>query len=528
MTRANRDLDAPDTMPVVAGELARASTDRVIKSGKLKGLSMRHAIWVLAWPVLIESFLNAFVGLADTTLAASLSVEATDAVGAASYFAWLIGLVGMALGVGVTAMVSRAMGRGRTAIANAALGQATLIGLFGGAAVGVLLFVGAPLVARVLNLEGETASQAIQYLRILSIAVPMQTWLACGIAGARGAGDTLSPLLMMVAVNGVNIVASFVLSGASVGYTVRNAEGIITTSTLIANPFGMNMGLAGIAWGTVIAWSIGAIAMMLLLALRGTHGLKLRARRLKPHRHTAKRLVRVGLPNLIETSGMWFGNFLVIVFVGFMGQSGLFGSHVVAIRIEAFSFLPGFAMSIAAATLGGQYLGAQRPDLARKAIFRCTVIASTIMMCFGLGFALAPHYVVGLFSQQPIHMQVVPRLLFICAFIQIPFAVSICLRGALRGAGDTRMVMMLTWVSTYAIRLPLAWLGSGIEVPMDLVPTWLGGGPGVVLPNPAPLQHFFDIGPLAGMWIGLCTEHLSRSTAFALRFMHGGWQKVKV
>ena len=333
---------------------------------------------------------------------------------------------------------------------------------------------------------------------------------------------------MMAGVNVVNIVTSFVLSGASFGYTRPGAAGDVVTTTIIANPFGFQWGLAGIAWGTVIAWTTGAVAMMVLLGTRGVHGLRLRARRLKPHVTTMKRLIRVGTPNLIETAGMWFGNFLVIVLVGLMGGEGLFGSHIVAIRIEAFSFLPGFAMSMAAATLAGQYLGAMRPDLARKAILRCTAIATSIMVLFGMAFAFAPRYVVGVFTQQPVHMELVPRLLFICAFIQAPFAISICIRGALRGTGDTRVVMMLTWISTYGIRLPLAWLGSGVDIPLDLLPSWLGGGAGVVLPNPAPLQHLFDIGPLAGMWIGLCTEHLTRATVFTARFLQGGWQRVKV
>lgn len=529
MTRPKRDADPPDLGLVGASETSSGDRgDRVIKSGKLKGLSMRAAIWVLAWPVIAESFLNAMVGLVDTTLAASLSVEATDAVGAASYFAWLIGLLGMALGVGVTAMVSRAMGRGRMAIANAALGQSALIGLLGGAVVGVLLFALAPMVAVLVSLKGDTAREAIVYLRILAVSVPMQTWLVCGIAGARGAGDAMSPLWMMTGVNLVNIVASFVLSGTDLGYTAQDAAGVVTTTTLIRNPFGMDMGLAGIAWGTVIAWTAGAVAMVVLLGTRGVHGLRLRAKRLRPHWHTIRRLVRVGTPNLIETSGMWFGNFLVIAMVGFMKAPGLLGSHVVAIRIEAFSFLPGFAMSMAAATLAGTYLGAGRADLARKAIFRCTAIATGIMVTFGLAFAIAPRFVVGVFTQQPVHMELVPKLLFICAFIQAPFAISICLRGALRGAGDTKTVMMLTWVSTYAVRVPLAWLCSGVEVPLGWWPTWLGGGPRMVLPNPAPLQHWFEMGPLTGLWIGLCMEHLTRCAAFGWRFLQQGWEKLRV
>jgi len=51
-----------------------------IRSGRLAGLTMWQAIFVLSWPVLIESLLAATVGLVDTTLAAGLSEAATEAV----------------------------------------------------------------------------------------------------------------------------------------------------------------------------------------------------------------------------------------------------------------------------------------------------------------------------------------------------------------------------------------------------------------------------------------------------------------
>ena len=64
---------------------------------------------------------------------------------------------------------------------------------------------------------------------------------------------------------------------------------------------------------------------------------------------TIRRLFRLGWPNFLETSGMWLGNFVLIVLVGVLSAaalasgetSGLLGSHMIAIRIEAMSFLPG-------------------------------------------------------------------------------------------------------------------------------------------------------------------------------------------
>lgn len=490
-----------------------------IRSGRLKGLTMWQAIWVLSWPVLVESFLNAFVGLVDTTLAASLSEAATDAVGAASYFLWFISLVGMALGVGVTALVARSMGKGRVASASAAVGQSTLLSLVAGCSVGLLIFFAAPWIATILQLDGEAREGAITYLQILAFGVPAQTFLLCGVAACRGAGDAVRPLLIMAVINLANVVSSFLLSGANLGITEAGPDGEVITRVIIPGFPVFELGLGGIAWGTVIAWNLGALLMAVVL-VKGMHGVRLMMRRIKPHRATMVRLIRISIPSGVETFGMWFGNFLIIMIVGSFAAQGLLGSHIVAIRIEAFSFLPGFAMSMAASTLAGQYLGAGSPRLARMAIFRCTAISASIMFCFGLLFIFFGEQITGIFSQQPTHLELVPKLLLICGITQVPFAISICIRGSLRGAGDTRAVMILTWVSTYAIRLPLAYFCSGVDLVIF----------GRTFDNPFPvLEILFGLEPgLIGLWIALCAEHITRALMFLWRFLQGGWVHVRV
>ncbi|HCT46241.1 MAG TPA: hypothetical protein DF699_13615, partial [Phycisphaerales bacterium] len=131
----------PDT-----GIKVPVTDDGRFRSGRLKGLSMGAAIVVLAWPVVLESFLNSLVGLTDTKLSASLEdgVAATDAIGGASYIMWFIGLVIMAIGVGATALISRSVGKGRLGVANVMLGQATTLGLICGSAIGIVVWFLAP------------------------------------------------------------------------------------------------------------------------------------------------------------------------------------------------------------------------------------------------------------------------------------------------------------------------------------------------------------------------------------------------
>ena len=490
------------------------SDDGKFRKGRLAGLNMNQAIWILAWPVVLESFLNSLVGLVDTKLSASLpgGEAATDAIGGASYFMWLIGLVIMALGVGATALISRSVGKGRLGVANAILGQTMTLSAILGVLVGIGIWLLVPFISTALNMSPEATNFFNQYMAIIALGVPAASVLFGMIACSRGAGDSISPLKAMIARNIVNIIVSWGLSGITIyGLT---------------SPLGLDMGITGIALGTVTGDLVGA-AYITHMARSGKWSIKLKLIRMKLHKLTVWRLYRLGIPNFLETFGLWIGNFFIILFVGFLtiqlNQDGLLGVHIIGIRIEAFSFMPGFGMGIAAATLAGQYLGMNRPDLAKQAVFRCTMIATIIMGSIGAAFILIPHQITALLSDQPIHAEIVPQLLIVCGIVQIPFAISIVFRTAMRGAGDVKVVMALTWTATYALRLPIAYTLSGVDIPL---PHFLGGG---VLHNPDLLRSFFGIEPgLTALWIGLCTEMVLRALLFGARFFQGGWLKVKV
>lgn len=500
--------------------------DGRLRSGRLAGLTMGAAIWALSWPILGESFLNSLVGLTDTVLSAQLSAAATDAIGGASYVLWFVGLVAMAIGVGATALISRAVGAGRMAVANAATGQSLILAAAFGVLVGGGLWLSAAPMSAVLSLRGEAAASFIQYMRIIAFGSPAMMVLSSGIACSRGAGDTVRPLWAMIVVNVVNMAMSWVLSGVDIS-TTSWVGGEPVTRLMLKNPFGFHWGVSGIAWGTVAGEYVGAAVVVLMLS-RGWTGVQLMRRRLRPHWHTLRRLVRVGVPNFLETFGMWAGNFLIILMVGWLGPSGargadaagdgLLGSHIVAIRIESFSFLPGFAMGVAAATLAGQYLGAGSAATARRAVLRCAWITAAIMGVVGLGFILVPRTITGWVTSQPSHLEITPRLLMIAGFVQIPFGIGIVFRSALRGAGDVRWVMWLTWISTYGVRIPLAFVLSGADV-------WVRRGDqfAEVLRNPVGLEP-----SLAMLWVALCIEIVVRGVLFTARFLNDGWTKARV
>lgn len=530
------DPSQEDCAPVVRVPRQLLTPDGRLTRGRLKGLSMNRAIFVVAWPILVESYLNSLVGLTDTMLASQVSEAATDAIGVASYFIWFVGLIAMALATGATGLVSRSIGKHRLAVASAAVGQTYLVAIVSGLVVGGIMVAIAPWIADLVNLRGEAREAFIGYLRIVAIGTPLSSVLFSGIACLRGSGDSLRPLLAMAVCNVVNMTTSFILAGVPLQTSKLGASGELVTRQIIPAFPGFNLGISGIAIGTLLAHAVGA-GMITMFLVRGRSGVRLRWARMRPHKVTMHRLVRLGAPNFAESLGMWMGNFIVVMFVGWLAVAdrlaggsgeGVFGSHIWGIRIEAFSFLPGFAMGMAAATLAGQFLGAGSPARARAAVLRCAAIGAGVMGLMGLMFVAFPAQIIGLFTAQPAHLELVPRLLVICGIVQLPFGVALVVRSALHGAGDVKFVMFLTWFATYGIRLPLAYAISGVDVYGWRTDAATGEMvQRVIFENPFP--HIEGVsGTLGGLWIALCAEIALRGVLFAGRFLHGGWVRARV
>ncbi len=487
-------------------EEAPAVEEGVIRSGRLAGRSMWSAIGILAIPVLAQQTLTAFVGLVDKMLSGSLPeaivVPAMDGIGIGSFVGWFVSIAMGGLGLGGQALIARAIGRGDELESHRGLGTTMALGVAWSALVGLAMwFLVGPL-AHASDLTPEAARYAIDYVRVMALAMPFSGIMMIGSMCMFGAGETVKPSVIAVAVNLVNLVASCLLSGVD----------LRIGSVVLDNPSPIDpleWGVMGIAGGTAVSWAFGAAATTWVL-LRGVKDLRLRLPALLPDRDISWRVVRVGFPSFLEGLSMWAVSLFVLAFIGEIAlrtgggdideiEGGLVGAHIITVQWEAFSFLPGFAMGTAAGALAGQYLGAGNPRMARKAMGACTIIGVVIMSLMGVAFMTLGTPLTRLISDNPIHLAETPPLLFICGTVQAFFALSMVIRQGLRGVGDTRWTLFITTASSYGLRLPACWyLGVHLE---------LG---------------------LRGIWMGLMGEIVIRGGFFLARYLHGGWAKVRV
>lgn len=159
------------------------------------------------------------------------------------------------------------------------------------------------------------------------------------------------------------------------------------------------------------------------------------------------RIVRVGGTQAMEIGLVWSIQFYSLRIINRIDES-LIGAHMIVVRTESMSFLPGFAIGTASAALVGQYLGAGNAKMARKVVRKCMKYAVVFMGSFGLLFVLWPSSFVGFFAtKSPELASAAAPALQVAGMAEIFFAMAIVLKMSLRGAGDVKRVMFLALVS---------------------------------------------------------------------------------
>ena len=433
------------------------------------------------------------VGFSDTWLAGQfMGSSEIAAMGIMNYLLWfhyvLFGLVG----IGATAIVARFVGAGDPAAARRVTHQALILG----AALSIVVTtVGVIWVAdfvHLLQLRGDAAERVTRFLSIYLCVTPLVMVQEVGIACLRGAGDTVTGLITMTVVNIVNLVVSWSL--------------VLGWGPVPA------MGWDGLAIGTTTASVVGGLTMLGWL-VRGRAGLKLSVGERSPDFSLMRRLLRIGLPGGADTLAIVCCHLAYVSIINRLGEQAT-AAHGIGVRIESITYLPGFAFQVAAATMVGQFLGAGDVRRARRAVLDALLVGGGVMMSAGLFMYVAPSAITSFFirGDQVEVIELTTRLLPIVATAIPALAVVSIRSGALRGAGDTRVPLIFTFVGLVLVRLPLAAYLAHATLTLPLVDTTITGrGLGVT-----------------GAWYAMVTDVTLRCALFTARYFQGGWSRVEV
>jgi putative MATE family efflux protein len=447
----------------------------------------RRIILALAWPVILANLFQTLTTTIDLIMVGRLPEPAVAlaAVGFGGQIVFFTFAVMIAVTSGTIALIARAVGARDPDEASHVLRHSLLLVLLLSLPVIVVGFLFAEQIVAVFGAEADVVAAGGTYIRTILFATPFLFIMFVSISALRGAGDTVTPLAVGVFINVANVLLNYhLIFGATYEFA----------GFRLAIP---SLEVRGAALGTALSFVLGALTYLILFT-RGRLRLRLRRERPWIDPATVRRILRIGYPAALEQIAFQGGLLVWIVMVVSFGTTA-FAAHNVGLRIQSFAFMPGFGLSIAAAALVGQNLGAHDPSEAERSGRESTKLALVIMgLIAAFNFVAAP-WIALVFTSDPAVVDLTVLFIRLHAIAIPATGIFFSFAGALRGAGDTKWPFYATLVGVYAIRLPLSFAFGYV----------LGWG-------------------IAGVWLALPVEYYLRSFVVAQRFRTGAWKHLAV
>jgi MATE family, multidrug efflux pump len=472
-THAGMDL-TDDDVPEIASPLL----DLRDKSSTPLAPSPRSlGIWELAWPTMLAAAMQTIVRWADIKMVGDLGVEAVAGVAAGGQIYWLVQAASMALTTGLVALIARAIGSGDTDLADRVLKQTILMGAVFGLFSWIVMIPFLDDSMILLGVAPGVVDHGSSYLFwLIAGNVPFALGFIFA-AALRAAGDSRIPLYVGLVTNVINIILNWLLIYGHWGFPELGVVGA-----------GMASSLAMVAQ-LIIFWALWS--KRTLIVVPGPASFRF-------DKTLAKRILKIGYPATIEGVIWQVG---LLAFMAILSGYGTaeFTAYQIGVQVLALAFLPGHGFAMAASTVVGQNLGAADPDKAAQAGWHSARLSFIFMSLLGIALIIVAEPFARWFLDDDAVVALAVDFIWVLALCQPFMSVEFAIGGALRGAGDTRFPMLVSFVGLFLCRL-----------------------------LPAAIAAFVFKASIQIVWSVLLLDWSVKAAMLAWRFYGGKWKHVKV
>ena len=433
----------------------------------------------MAWPAVLESFFTSLAGMIDTMMVSSMGSYAVAAVGLTSQPKF-IGLTPFfAVNVAVSALVARRKGENNKKSANETLMTALCLSLIICAAVSVIFVVWAEPILRIAGSNADTHEPASAYFRIIMGGTFFSMIQMLFNSAQRGSGNTRISMTTNVASSITNICFNYCLIGGHFGFPA--------------------LGCTGAAIATVLGTVVGAAMSFGSLFMKKSYVSLpyIQKEKIRPKHYDFKIIGKLSSNMLAENLLMRIG-FLVTAFVAARIGTDAFAAHNVGMNLLGLSFSFADGMQAAGVALSGQALGANKKEEAKLYGKICQKIGAFISACIAVILLFGGRGIFRMFFDDPAILDMgvmISRYICVITFFQIS---QVIYGACLRAAGDVRYTLIASTISVTLIRSAMTIL----------------------------LVYMLNLG-LAGIWLGVLSDQLSRYIFMSIRFRQGKWVNNK-
>ena len=397
--------------------------------------SLRHAVILLAIPMVLEMSMESVFAVVDIFFVSGLGSEAVAVVGLTEAVITLIYALAFGLGLGVTAVVSRRIGENDYERAALTSGQVLIIGIVLSALVGIIGILFPKEILILMGAEEEVAAMGSPYMQWMLGGSLTIFYLFIISAIFRGAGNAIIAMYALWIANGINIILDPCLI---YGWWIFP-----------------ELGLDGAAIATNIGRGIGSLYLLYHL-FKGESRVQLVLKHLKFSALESFSLIRISAGGIMQ---FFFATASWVVLIRFMANFGseALAAYTIAMRIATFTFLPAWGLSNATATLVGQNLGAKDPKRAEESVWLTNKYNAIFMAVVGVLLLVFARPLTAIFTDSEVVLDIGIDILRIIALGYPFYALGMVMTQAFNGAGDTTTPTWINFLSFWIIQIPLAW-----------------------------------------------------------------------
>ncbi|MGX1368830.1 putative MATE family efflux protein [Streptomyces canus] len=394
--------------------------------------------------------------MADSAIVGHLGTAQLAGLGIASALLMTAVSVFVFLAYATTAAVARRVGAGDLQAAIRQGMDGIWLALLLGAVVIAVVLPTAPSLVELFGASDTAAPYATTYLRISALGIPAMLVVLASTGVLRGLQDTKTPLYVAIA----GFVANAVLNAGLV--------------------YGADLGIAGSAWGTVIA-QCGMAAAYLVVVIRGArrHGASLR-----PDAAGIRASAQAGVPLLVRTLSLRAILMIATAVAARLGDADI-AAHQIILSLWSLLAFALDAIAIAGQAIIGRYLGAGDTEGARQACRRMVEWGIAVGVGLGVLVVLSRPLFLPLFTSDSTVTDTALPALVIVALSQPICGVVFVLDGVLMGAGDGpylawAMVITLAAFAPVALLVPVLdggltalWAAMTLMMLIRMLTLWL-------------------------------------------------------
>lgn len=391
--------------------------------------SLYKVIITLALPIMLNNLIGSLYNLGDAFWVSKLG----DIEVAAISFVWPVSSLALSIASGMAiaggAIISQYIGASQIDDAKETVQQLYVFGVLFGILSAVIGWLATPLFISLMNAQGALYENSVAYLRILFLEMPLLFMLHIFFSVNQAQGDTLTPTI----VNGTSAVLNIILDPIFI--------------------FTFHLGIEGAAIATVISKLPFAIYAILRMS-RGMGFIKIQPIHLRIHVEKMMRLIKIGIPSSLGSSGVSIGFIVLNSVVAGYGDIAMTAMGI-GNRLNGLAFMPGVGIGAALSTITAQNLGAGNIPRVKQAFHASLKLAVLFLLLTGSILWIFSGQLVGIFSDTPAVIETGSYYLNILAATTWSIAFFNCSIGLFNGSGHTSYSMLLEAGRLWVIRMPL-------------------------------------------------------------------------